>query len=167
VKVALHKLLPFALTLAAGLLLAGSTAPTRPSRQSSRTEAARRREHSKTWLVVTSLPGRTQRIARGGGPEGRVRMRVVFGEGGIVRDVRAETADVPGATDEDAAAFAREALDAAGRVRFRPATVDGRPVALGASIEYTCSSYHAMHTALYECGLSIVEVENDWRIIYE
>ena len=166
-KVGLQRLLPFVLTLAAGLLLAGVTAPSRPSGQHSRMEADRQRKQSRTWLVVTSLPGHTRPLARGGGREGSVRVRAVLGEGGIVRDARAEAVAVPGAADAGAAGFAREALDDAGRVRFRPATVDGRPVALGAVVEYNCSSYHVAHTALYGCGLSIVEVEEGWRVIYE
>jgi hypothetical protein len=172
-----QRLAPFALTLAAGLALSGTfgRGPMRfgckskhAVRQSARAAApAERRARSRTWLVV-ERPAWKPLDTRPGDAEGTMRFRVVFGEDGAVRDISMLDSAVESNSSREAARdFSDRALDAITGIRFRPATVDGRPVALGATVEYNCFSYHFAHRPVSECHAKIVEVEGDWRVVYE
>ncbi len=161
----LKRLLPFALTLAIGVALAGlASFVNSPARRAS--DSSRHEIRSKTWLFIHDLPApnyteqeaiekkalRAQRLQATLNADGRVSYVVPI-----------ESASL----DESRRGFMDDAVEAAERIRFTPATEDGESIPLHVTIDYQCSDYHFAHKRMFRCFASIVEVERDWRTVYE
>ncbi|HEX7998331.1 MAG TPA: energy transducer TonB [Pyrinomonadaceae bacterium] len=158
----LKRVVPFVLTLKVGLLLvllvSAFNLPWRKVRSSA---APPPRQQSRTWLVVRKIPtpNYTEPVARSKGAIDRLRLRALLDKDGSVSAVEL----VSEATEE----FAADAMRAAERIEFRPATQDGWPISLWVTVDYSCSGYYYAHRYLFQCTANITEVEQDWRVIHE
>jgi hypothetical protein len=115
-------------------------------------------------LIVQNLPAPnyTEQEARARGAlDHTLRLRVLLGADGTVSKV--ELPLINDAAEE----FYRDAVSAARRIRFRPATADGVPVSLWAAVDYHCAGYYFAHQYIFQCDASIAQVEADWRVIHE
>lgn len=159
----LKRLLPFVLTLMLGVSLASLASffnsQTKNARNVSDAQSSTR---SKTWLFIRDLPALnyTEDEAREKGAMRMQRLRVLLGADGMVSQV------IPLAPGHQREVI-DDTIDAARRIRFIPATEDGQPISLWATVDYNCSGHHFAHQWIFQCYATIVEVERDWRTIYE
>ncbi|MBD0326486.1 MAG: energy transducer TonB [Pyrinomonadaceae bacterium] len=157
----LKRFLPFVVALKIGLLLVMLASAFDLPWRRARSSAAPPQAHSRTWLIINSVPAPnyTEQEAREKGATDTLRLRALLDRDGIVSAVELMSE----ATEE----FAADAMRAASRIKFRPATEDGRPVSLWVMVDYTCSGYHSAHRYQFKCAASIAGVEQDWRVIHE
>jgi hypothetical protein len=160
----LKRLLPFALTLMFGLaltnLMSFVKSPAGKADDSSAGESMR----SRTWLVIYDVPALnyTEQEAREKGAFVQLSLFALLDADGTVSEVELAT-NSKITTPE----FVFDASRIARRIKFRPATEDGRPIPLRVRINYNCSDDSFAHRWMFQCSASIVEVERDWRTIYE
>jgi Gram-negative bacterial TonB protein C-terminal len=157
----LKRVVPFVLTLKIGLLLVLLASAFNLPWLTVRSSVTPPRQHSRTWLIIRKIPtpDYTEPVARSKGAIDRLRLRALLDKGGSVSAVEL----VSEATEE----FAADAMRAAERIEFRPATQDGWPVSLWVTVDYSCSGYYYAHRYFFQCTANITEVEQDWRVIHE
>lgn len=162
----LQRILPFVLTLICGVMLASPASFFNSSTKNvgcvSNTQSS---THDKTWLVIRELPARnyTEQEALEKKALHVQRLRARLNADGTVSDiVPFELVSHVGKIE-----FTDDVIEAARRIRFIPATEDGKPISLNVIVDYKCSDYHFAHQRMFQCNAAIVEVERDWRTIYE
>lgn len=174
-----QKILPLALCFAVGVALAGAGRPAmRPDSELRESAAAGGGASSRTWLVVRSRPRpifAETRNAKSG--DHFVHLRAKFGADGVVSDLVTISSNM---SDDSVV----EAINAARRITFTPATEDGRPLPVLAEIRYGVGGMHAtgvrgdgrrfciFAAVPLEPSVNIVSVAgaNDsegWRVVYE
>jgi hypothetical protein len=181
-KCALTKALPFVLTLCIGAALGsfqwrrGFQRDSAPPRQ---TTPGRATQHSRTWLVIHHQPPPDfpSEAATGSDEPCSARLRVRFDADGTVSEAISEDAAAP----EGCVAAA---VEAAGRIRFTPASENGKPVSVVASVSYGFSEMRIRvleRNGSLSCRtnrqpvsspIEIVSVEGaseseGWRVVYE
>ena len=138
----LPRLLPFLLTLSTGMLLGGLSQPsasnTEPAFQkieryegchrSSRFSLERGRVPQDVARILVKPSARLTAEALRNGTTGTVRLSVLLSSDGVVRDIRVIEGLPDGLTES--------AIDAASRIIFRPAEVDGFAVSQRVELEY-------------------------------
>ena len=130
-------------------------------RRPARCEKQRYSSSSKTWLFIRNVPALTytEQEAREKGATDILRLRVLLDSNGTVSQVEQLTS----ATED----FVDDAMRAAKRIQFRPATENHQPISLWATVNYSCSGYYFAHRYAFKCDAAIAEIERDWRIVYE
>jgi TonB family protein len=147
VMYALKRVLPFVLTLIVGAALGsiGSLMHTRPAKEMPRDfvlESHSCRAHSafamtpnnSSPLVIRFKPVATYTdAARRDQISGQVRLRAVFGADGTVSNIETVSTLPDGLTEE--------AVSAAKRIEFNPATINGEPISVTRTVEYNFNLY--------------------------
>jgi TonB family protein len=142
----LPRLLPFLLTLSTGMLLGGLGRPSASNSETifqkvERSEGCRRNSRfnlergrfsqDAARILVKPSAALTPEALRNG-TTGTVRLSVMLSSDGVVRDIRVLEGLPDGLTES--------AIDAASRVVFRPAEVDGFAVSQRVELEYPFDS---------------------------
>jgi hypothetical protein len=179
-KFALTKLLPFILTLCAGLALGNF--PTRTGFHEAQTaspETRRNIQHSRTWLVIHYQPHPSfpEAAAEMNGEPCSVSLRVRFDADGTISKALPENIYAP-------EACVAAAVEAARRIAFTPASEDGAPVSVWATVSYGFNEmiarvsdekgrpYCVTSRRPFSSPVEIVSVEGaaeteGWRVVYE
>lgn len=163
--VVLKRLLPFVSALIFGVSLVSLSSFVNSLTRDGDFSGAQGETHSRTWLLIRHLPAPvyTEDEARERGALHVERLRALLdADGTVSKVVRSTSSCLHGESP-----FTDDVIEAARRIRFSPATEDGQPVSLWVTVDYGCSSYHFAHRRFFQCDASIVEVERDWRTIYE
>lgn len=159
--VMLKRIAPFALTMIFSMLLVSLVPSGKLLTREATRLGARDSGHSRTWLYIHDVPAPsyTEKEAREKGATDTLRLRALLDADGTVSQVK----QLSSATED----FVDDAISAAKRIKFRPATEDYRPISLWVTVDYSCSGYYFGHRSGFGCSASITEVERDWRIIHE
>lgn len=162
----LKRILPFVLTLMCGVALASLASFVNSSTKNAGSVSdAQSSTHDKTWLVIQDLPtlNYMEDEAREKGAARAQRLLVLLDADGTVSQV----VYLPQVSHGYKREITDDAIEAARRIRFIPATEDGQPISLWVTIDYSCTNEHFAHKLILRCSANIVEVERDWRTIYE
>lgn len=163
----LKRILPLLLTFACGVLLVSLAASIKLMKFDLDDDdpIVHASGQSRTWLFIDDVPAPdyTEQEVRGKGVMHIQRLQALLDADGTVSSI------VPFSpvSVHSKSAFTVAAIDAAKRIRFRPATENGRPISLWVTVDYMCGSDFFAHRYLFTCSARIAEVEKDWRTIYE
>jgi len=160
----LKRVPPFALSLIVGIVLGSfsNSGSWHMGEQVRLRSEEKNQIHSKTWLSLRSLPVPYYSVmeAREKNIRSSVRLRAFLDTDATVSKVeQIEVGSAPLLTND--------AINAAKRIQFTPATVDGKPIRLWVVIDYSCSEQFVAHHPLFGCDARIIEVEKDWHVVYE
>lgn len=180
-KCALTKIVPFILTLFVGLALGSfSWLPSFPQLRAGQKEASKGEPYSRTWLVIHHRPQPSfpQAAAEADDePCGGASLRVRFDANGTISEVMPEETSVA----DDCTA---PAIVAARQIVFTPASENGKPVSVVATVSYGFGKMHftgvdkkgrrSCVTVRSPVGsqVEIISVEGaketeGWRVVYE
>ncbi len=157
----MKRVVPFVVALKIGVLLVMLAGVFDSPWRRARGSVSQMPAQSRTWLIIRNVPALTytEQEARLKGATDTLRLRALLDANGTVSEVEL--------LSEATAEFADDAVRAAQRIRFRPATEDGRPIPLWVTVDYSCSGYYFAHRYTFGCTAGIAEVEHDWRVIHE
>jgi Gram-negative bacterial TonB protein C-terminal len=160
-KCFLKRFVPFVLALKVGILLVWLVSFFGLTSRDADSSFPLKTKHSRTWLIIRDVPAPeyTEREARAKGAIKPLRLRAMLDVNGLVTDIKLLST----ASKE----FAEDAMDAARLIKFIPASKDGYSQPLWVDVVYGCSGDDFGHRHRFQCDARIVEVEKDWRTIYE
>ena len=159
----LKRVSPFLLALFVGVLLGNLGGSVDLRMDSARHSSPNQDQpHSRTWLIIRSLPVPNYTIEEAHEKKvtGSMRLRALLAADGTVSKIKAVSTPLSYNLAEDA-------ISAAKRIQFTPAIEDGKPISLWITVDYNCSDDYFGHNAVFWCDANIIEVERDWRIIRE
>ena len=158
----LKRVLPFSITLIVGAMLGSLTNQVDVHRRmAAGVSLEQQMSHSKTWVIVRSLPSPDYAERYPDDWQRFSRLRVLLDANGNVSKI------VPTLTTVDV--LPQEIINAARNIDFTPATRDGRPVSIWIDVEYKLQQFWPHD----HYGLSPViitassEAGEPWRVIHE